>query len=273
MTGGEALPKIAYMMKESLSLGETAVRYLASLSPQEKEACQQEVYRFVRWYGWERPIPGLTPPEIGNYAERIADQAVDPVKKLEPVRAFLAFAKKEGLTPTNLSVHLRVKKVQGKVPQAREAPAVSLLTEEGKERLKKELEALRGERLRLVEEVRLAREDKDFRENAPLEAAREQLAKVTARIMDLERVLGGAVAKREGGQGVAPGHRVTLQEIASEYSVSYVLVDPREADLEKGRLSVASPIGRAVLGKHQGEEVEVSTPAGVRRYRIEKVEA
>ena len=260
-------------MKDNLSLGEAAVRFLASLTPQEREASQQEVHRFVRWYGWERPLSALTPPEIGNYAERLADQAVDPVKKLEPVRAFLTFAKKERLTPANLSVHLRVKKATARVSQAREAPQPSLLTEEGRQRLKQELEALQGERLRLVGEVKRAREDKDFRENAPLDAAREQMAKVSGRILELEGVLARATARRQEGRGLAPGHRVTLLELASGASVSYVLVDPREADLDRGKLSVASPIGRGVLGKHEGDVVDVSTPAGVRRYRIEKVEA
>jgi transcription elongation factor GreA len=260
------------MTKENLSLGEAAVRYLSSLPPQEREASQQEVYRFVRWYGWERPISALTPPEVGNYAERLADQAVD-MKKLEPVRSFLTFARKDRLTPINLSVHLRAKKAPARVSQAGEAPQLSLLTEEGRQQLKRELETLQGERLRLVEEVKRAREDKDFRENAPLDAAREQMAKVSARIMELEGVLARATAKREEGRGVAPGHRVTLLELASGASISYVLVDPREADLERGKLSVASPIGRGVLGKHEGEVVEVSTPAGLRRYRIEKVEA
>jgi transcription elongation factor GreA len=259
-------------MNANLSLGEAAVRYLASLSPQEREVSQQEVYRFVRWYGWERPISALTPPEIGNYAERLADQAVD-MKKLELVRSFLTFAKKEGLTPANLSTHLRAKKAAPRVSKPGEAPPLSLLSQEGKQQLKRELETLQGERLRLVEEVKRAREDKDFRENAPLDAAREQMAKVSGRITDLEGVLARATAKREEGRGLAPGHRVTLLDMASGATVSYVLVDPREADLERGKLSVASPIGRGVLGKHEGDLVEVSTPAGVRSYRIEKVEA
>jgi len=259
-------------MKANVSLGEAAVRYLGALPPQGKEASQQEVYRFVRWYGWDRPISALTPPEVGNYAEKLAEHGVD-VKKLEPVRLFLAFAKKEGHTATNLSVHLRAKKTAAKASQAPEYAPPTLLSEEGRQRLKQELESLQKERLRVVEEVKLAREDKDFRENAPLDAAREQMAKVSSRIAELEAVLARATVKRQEGRGLCPGYRATLVELASGMSACYVLVDPREADLDKGKLSVASPIGKGVLGKHEGDVVEVNTPAGVRRYRIEKVEA
>ena len=260
------------MMKERLSLGEASLRYLATLSPQEREPSQQEVNRFVRWYGWEHPLDTLTAPEIGNYAERVSSQAVDPVKTLEPVRAFLTFAKKEGLTPTNLSVHLRVKKGSPRVSgSARPAPPVPVLSAEGREQLSQKLEALRQEQTQLQDQVRRAREDKDFRENAPLDAAREHLAHVTGRIREMETAIQGAGEKVVEGSRLGVGQRVTLRDLASGEVISYSLVDPWEVDLARGKISVASPIGKAVQGRREGEVVSVTSPAGVRSYSIEKV--
>ena len=68
---------------QNLNLGEAARRFLASLPPEEGQASQQELYRFVRWYGWERPLAGLTAPELANYAERLSSSDTDYVKKLE----------------------------------------------------------------------------------------------------------------------------------------------------------------------------------------------
>ncbi len=58
--------------KQNLSLGETATRFLNSLAPEGKGASQQEIYKFVRWFGWEQPLARLTPPEVANYAQRLS---------------------------------------------------------------------------------------------------------------------------------------------------------------------------------------------------------
>ena len=96
--------------KQDVTLGEVATNFIAGLQVEEREIIQQEVNRFVRWYGWERAISELRIPEVANFAERTAASAIDPVKRLEPVKRFLVYTKKEGLIKTNLAAHLRVRK-------------------------------------------------------------------------------------------------------------------------------------------------------------------
>ena len=85
--------------KQNPSLGEAASQYLAKLSSQKREASQPEVYKFVRWYGGERPFDRLAAPEVASYAEQLSLSDIDYARKLELIRAFLAYAKKAGMEP------------------------------------------------------------------------------------------------------------------------------------------------------------------------------
>lgn len=256
-----------------LTLGEAATRYLSSLSPQERQSSQQEVHNFVRWYGWERPLARLTPPEVANFAERVSSSTGNPGLKLEPVRAFLLYAKSHKLTTTNMAAHLKLKKTGGKTATAsrRGTPPPSL-TREGAEDLEKDLKALRQERAVVVEQVRSAREDKDFRENAPLEAARERLAQIDSRIRSIEAALGGDVVEKKAlpARRAGLGSKVTISDPTGTTTI-YTLVDPSEASLAKGKISITSPLGQALLNRGEGQEVEVRAPGGRLRYRLETI--
>lgn len=264
-------------MERDLSLGAAATKFLANLPSEEREIAQPEVFRFVRWYGWNRSLAEITIPELSNYAEQIAASTVEPLKKIEPVKAFLNYARKEGLIKTNLAVHLRVRKA---LPRSTFSPrqlssAPVSLTPEGHAQLEAELTALREERPRIAEELRRAAADKDFRENAPLEAAREYQGQVEARIRALEAILKAATVAEEKSVSVSKtdiGNTVVLRDLATGEEVRYTLVSPSEANPAAGKISTASPIGKAVIGHEPGETIEVSAPAGVLYYRIEHIE-
>jgi transcription elongation factor GreA len=262
---------------QSLSLGEAASRFLVSLSPEAREVSQQEVYRFARWYGWERPFAELTAPDIANYAERLSLSDADYTKKLELIRGFLVYAKKEGWSKSNLAIHLRPKKVK---PSPRALPRQGLpeavsLTQQGYAELEAELAALRDKRPQVIDEMRKAAADKDFRENAPLGAAREQRGQLEGRIRELEETLKLATViddRQESTSKVSVGDSIILRDLASGEELRYMLVNPREVDPTRGKISSASPIGKAVIGRGRGEIVEVAAPVGKLRYQIKQVE-
>ncbi len=262
---------------QTLSLGEAASRFLAKLSPDERSASQQEVYRFVRWYGWEQPFAGLTASEVANYAEQLSSSDTDYIKKLELIRAFLVYAKKEGWTNTNLATHLRIRK--GKIPSRSSPRRSSLeaipLTRQGYAELEAELTALKIKRPESIDEIRRAAADKDFRENAPLEAARQQHGQLEGRIRKLEGILKSAIAI-DGKEKVTPkvsiGDSVILCDLASGEELRYTLVSPKEVDPTEGKISNLSPIGKAIIGQNQGEVVEVTVPAGKLCYEIKQIE-
>ncbi len=262
---------------ENPSLGEAATRFLAKLSPREREASQQEVYKFVRWYGWERPFAGLTAPEVANYAERLSLSDTDYTKKLELIRAFLIYAKKAGWSKTNLSTHLKAKKVKaGLQSSASQGLSETIpLTQQGYAELKAELAALKSKRPELIEEMRRAAADKDFRENAPLAAAREQRGYLEGQIRELEEILKAATIINEKQEPVVKaniGDSLVLCDLASGEELRYMIVNPKEVDPTQGKISSASPIGKTLIGRGEGEIVEVTAPAGKLRYQIKRIQ-
>jgi transcription elongation factor GreA len=262
---------------QDLSLSEAVACFLASLGPEERAAIQPEVHKFARWFGAGRPLGGLTAAEVDNYVERLSLSDADYTKRLEMIRAFLLHAKKEGWSKTNLAVHLKARKGRTKTQPApkRNAPEAVYLTRQGHTELQAELDELKNQRINIIEEIRKAAADKDFRENAPLHAAREQRSHIEGRIQDIEATLKRAVImddKPDSSLKLGIGHSVVLCDLNSGEEARYTLVSPREVDLAKGRISSASPIGQAVTGKSQGEIVEVAAPAGKLRYQVKQID-
>jgi transcription elongation factor GreA len=262
--------------QQSLSLSEAVTTFLATLSPEQKQESQQELNRFVRWYGVERPINELTAREIGNYGDNVSSFVTNPVKKLEPVRSFLAYAKKKKLIGVSLAPHLRVSKAK----QSRSVRKGSIdttpvtLTSEGYATLESELDVLKKERPRIAEQLRLAAADKDLRENAPLETAKEHQGQIEARIREIEATLKTSTIikkKPKGTKTVGVGCTVSLRDLGSGEQLRYTLVSPSEANPAKGKLSIASPTGKALLDNEIGAAIEVIAPVGTLRYQIDEI--
>ncbi len=262
----------------NLSLGEVANRFLASLPPGERGVNQQEIYKFVRWFGGERSFAELTGAEIANYAERLSTSDTDYIGKLELMRVFLVFAKKEGWSKANLATHLRVRKGKTRLPSSsrRSSPETVSLTRQGYADLEAELAVLYSKRVAAIDEMRRAAADKDFRENVPLQAAREQRGQLEGRIKELEETLKSAVfidEERKATLKVGIGDSVILCDLDSGEELRYTLVSPREVDPVRGKISSASPLGQAIVKKGQSEIVEIAVPAGKLRYQIKQIES
>lgn len=150
-----------------------------------------------------------------------------------------------------------------------------VLTQKGYDDIIIELSDLKSRRPTVLEEIRRAAADKDFRENAPLHAAREQLGYIDGRIQELESTLKNAtiIAQNEHPSSrVCVGKTVALEALSSGKKQCYTIVGPKEANPADGKISHISPIGKALIGRNQGETVEVIVPAGKVQYRIDKVE-
>jgi transcription elongation factor GreA len=149
------------------------------------------------------------------------------------------------------------------------------LSKEGFEKLQVEVTSLKGERGKVLEDIKRAMADKDFRENAPLDAAKERQGIIESRIRELEQSLASAQIlssnPARNQQKVAVGTKVTLKNLESGKKILYTLVDMREADVSSGKISTQSPVGQALLEKSVGDKVEVSVPKGTVNYLVEKI--
>ena len=151
------------------------------------------------------------------------------------------------------------------------------MTVSGAENLRAELKQLKTiRRPKITAAIAEAREHGDLKENAEYHAAREQQSFCEGRITEIESKLAESeiidVTEIEPSGKVIFGTTVTLYNINSEESVTYQIVGEDEADVLSGKISVVSPISRAVMGKSEGDEVIVKAPAGDIDYEIEKVE-
>lgn len=151
------------------------------------------------------------------------------------------------------------------------------MTVEGAERLREELNELKSvQRPKITKAIAEAREHGDLKENAEYHAAREQQSFCEGRVAEIESKLADSqvidVTKIEATGRVIFGTTVTLINIETDETVVYQIVGEDEADVPKGKISVSSPIARAIMGKHEGDEIVVNAPAGDIEYEIDKVE-
>ena len=147
----------------------------------------------------------------------------------------------------------------------------TLLTESGFRTLDAELRSLKSDkRPAIIKAIAEAREHGDLSEHAEYHAAKEQQGLVERRIRELEALVGRAevidVTRLSGP--VKFGATVVLVDEESGKETTYQVVGEPEADIRKGRISTSSPIGRALIGKSEGDSVEVTTPGGERYYEI-----
>ncbi len=252
-----------------LTLNQALERYLETL--ERPEEVRGPLQAFVRWYGADRPVGELRGPDIARYVESLGagDEAQ---RRAQALRGFLSFLHREGLVSQGLAQHVRLRRASQVSGPGQDLPPVEM-TAEGYAALQAELAALKAQRPLVAEEIRRAALDKDFRENAPLQAAREKQAHLESRIQELESLLRRAVVVGERDQArVRLGSTVQVRNLRDGRLLRYTIVGPGEADPRAGRISSSSPIGRALLDRAPGEEVEVEVPAGRLHLRVEQVE-
>ena len=151
-----------------------------------------------------------------------------------------------------------------------------LLTAKGAAQLQAELKNLKSvERPKIIEAIAEARAHGDLSENAEYHAAREQQSFIEGRIKELEGNLGVAEvidpAKLNVSGKVVFGALVNLYDVDADKEVSYQIVGDLEADIDRGKISLSSPIGRALIGKLEGDEFTFQAPAGEKTYEVVSV--
>jgi transcription elongation factor GreA len=146
-----------------------------------------------------------------------------------------------------------------------------LLTAEGLTKLKQELEVLRGRRIDAADRMKEAAQPGDIEDNPEYEQAKEEVARLDDRIYELEEMIGRAQIIEGKASSVAePGSTIEIVDEDGE-TLIYHLVGAVEADPGAGRISVESPVGRALVGKRQGDKVSVSVPAGTVQLTVKAV--
>jgi len=147
-------------------------------------------------------------------------------------------------------------------------------TAEGRKKLEQKLQALIARRAEVAAQIKVAREFGDLKENAEYAAAREAQNNLETEIVSIEAMMPRIklfnYAKADTS-AVNIGTKVSLQNISNKQTVEYTITGILESDITVGKLSNESPIGSALLGKKEGEEVEIKIPAGKIKYKVLKI--
>ena len=150
------------------------------------------------------------------------------------------------------------------------------MTASGFKALEEELNQLKTvDRHEIIKHIAEARAHGDLSENAEYHAAKEKQSFIEGRVIELEDMIGRADVidvSKMSGTSVKFGATVTLADEDTDEKKKYQIVGDHEADIKKGRISISSPIARALIGKSKGDSVEVAAPGGARSYEVVKVE-
>ena len=147
------------------------------------------------------------------------------------------------------------------------------ITKSGSEKLREELKHLKNtERRKVIEAIAVAREHGDLKENAEYHAARERQSFIEGRIKEIEAHLSDSeiidISRLKSNSTVVFGATVKLYDVDSEQTQSYQIVGEIEADIQENKVSVTSPLARAMIGKTKGDSIVVNAPSGEKVYEI-----
>lgn len=265
-------------MAESVTASEAVEHFEGSMAikPEEAEAELPSVRAFVAWFGPDRPMDELRGADVSAYVKMKTDGAPAHV---EPLRAFLAYCSRLAFTPENLVPALGVGTAAGGArgghgANAELGGAAFYVTLDGLRHIEEQLAMEKAKRPAIAQKLHDAMADKDFRENAPLDAARDEQGQLEARIRDLENRLRNAVIIDEQAKGgrANVGSVVKLVNLDTSREQTFTLVSATEVNPSQGKISIQSPVGTAVMNRGAGDEVTVNAPSGPVNFRIVEIQ-
>ncbi len=148
-----------------------------------------------------------------------------------------------------------------------------LLTEEGYKKLEDELTYLKGtKKMEIAERIKVAREFGDISENSEYDEAKNEQAQLEAKIIEMENTLRTAkIVDKISTKSVGIGVTVSLYDYEFDENIDYHIVPATEIDVINNKISIESPVGKALFGKKKGEEIEIEVPNGIAKYRIDDI--
>ncbi len=261
---------------DELTVQSAITEYITTISDDEdKRKVHPELSKFGRWLGPTRVLIELKPSDISPYSETFGASASDTNKeRVATVKDFLNYVKKRGYIETSLAPHLRVRKAAINTTRGgaiRRRNTEVRITQKGFDEMVERRDLYRQELIRVAGDIERAAASGDVRENAPLEAAREEQAMLQAQINRLESTIKVAQIIDEADRStdqVELGSWVRLAKEGTDLEVEYQVVAANEANPLNGKISDISPVGKAILERKVGNEVTVKAPAGEQRFKI-----
>jgi transcription elongation factor GreA len=259
------------------TLGEAFSEYLSILKPEQRQAQEAYIRKYIDYAGDGTLANSLTGSRVESYAEaQIKTSDPNAPDRVAALKAWFQFLKKREYTTANYGVNIRARRSPGRPAGVgstiRRDESPIEMTADGLAILRKELADLETQHLELVKAIEIARSDGDLKENAPYHAAREALGMTMNRKKNVEEsVRRAVVVEHRTDDRTAVGSKVTITNVDEDRQFKYTLVSAREANATELKISVDSPVGRQLLGRRPGDQVAVTTPRGEVTFRIDAV--
>lgn len=271
------------MDKGSLRIYEIVTDYLKTVPQDSRSSYESELSRFMHWFGRDRGVDELNTREVESYQEYVTVSGANQERRLRPFKEFLAFLQTKKHLSDNLSKYIRLKRTTTTRRTTSGGGSIAVqdqrerISRDGYDKLQSELNERIEERQNISKMIEEARRDKDIRENAGFHAAKEAQSLNETRIQQLQQQLARAEimdsdsVQTENTNRINIGATVILLDIDAEESVEYTLVSAMEANVRIGKISIASPMGRSMMDKKVGDEVDVEAPMGIIKYRVKSI--
>jgi transcription elongation factor GreA len=248
--------------------------------------------KFVTWCGISTSVEAVQPFKVEEFLAGQMNTSLPPRNYMAALKAFFGFAVQQGALAADPMKAVRLPRgAGGATKKAASAPTpvrarpthptrdrddIVYVSREQRTLMQQDLDRLRNEeRHKVSQMLHDAIKDGDLSENAAYDDAKMRQGLLEARIRELEAKLRNVelIEDQDHSSGaVAVGSKVRLVELETGDNIDYQVVGPEETNPRAGKISHLSPVGRAIMGKAPGEEVEVATPAGAMRYRVETVD-
>jgi transcription elongation factor GreA len=268
------------VQQRSVSLEAVTSQFVQNLTKPDTSV-QQEVMGLLRWFGRDAQLGGITPRDIEDYCGIVSNSGEDAApRRIKLLKHFFSFADEQAQLNPPLAPHVKLRRTSRSATNGfKRHGAVKQkvqLTPEEHQRLAERKAAIEEEMVRVSHDIQRAAADKDVRENAPLEAARQHQGMLMAQLREVQDRLDNAeivtALSKVAEARVRHGSQVTLREVATGREVAYQIVAPSEVNPLGGRISSSSPVGRALVDRAVGDDVPVSSPRGTLIYRIVTIE-
>ena len=253
-------------------------QYTSSASYKQTPNGQHALSNFARWSGRDRLLGSLRPQEMAEYGHILGGSGgsqEDTDENIQALKKFLSFCYSHNLTALSLAKHIKVRRKRTKSANQQKLVSNKIeITADGFRKTETDLSKIQEQLLTVAEEIRVAMADKDFRENAPLDAAREKQGMLDAQRKILEDRRDNAVIvnnPQKGTTKVQIGSTIRISEDSTGLEKEYLIVNPAESDPVENKISPISPVGRAMMNHLIGDNVVVSTPRGKLSYHIRSI--
>ena len=270
------MPKSAEIVNQNINFLSSKQKTVTSRLEKTLFDTRQELANFVQWTAIVDDIEVLNIDLIRDYLDGVINYQPESRALAVILKKFLKYCFEENILKYDFSSAVKVKNKNLVRKKTNIVSSNLKVLSEGKiKKIESQINRRKEERLKVIGEIKEARLDKDFRENAPLEYAQQKLSQIESQISEQEFILRNSISMKDQkttkSEIIGLGSKVNLTFSEGKNKKSFELVDSEESDPVTGKISTESPIGKALMGRKLNDKIIVKIPKGETEFTIKEI--